>query len=985
MRFSKRTKSSKRFGAAVSIAAALALTLTSFPAPIPVQAASDRSDPDYFYLEEFPENDEGQTTAHTITYDAAAAYQVVMPGDTVYFTPDEIELVEDKGYYDQTVLRGSGVVDFLPVQAENDSVATDNELDSDDFIYGEPLQAGVIKSNGPDYQTQIIESESVITTFKPVIGFVNNTGKIIQLTNSTATSCRETLMAYDVSGQIEMEILSVNYFQQRVTYYLYEPEYAMNFYTDEASASWQGADEYLPEKCSLVYDEGTYNLDIPAPVVEGKHFSDYTCESSFDVLYAMGEYRTWTAKNWSVKGQSVQRYVNRSPLLPVSGENVDETISYKATYTDGPTLMIHGNGGTVDGLSSKIAEVDVRNYANERLGIYYAGTKQNVSVEFPTDFEIKRDGFTVAGWYYIVTDDNGETIRRKFYGFEDQRSIDDYENIFGTSYAFTIYPVWVDSDGNYSDPNTGLTTPLEEQIERRVSSIGCRYSTDITSYEDGFIIVSTPFCEDEDGQPLDAVCTFEPLSDDVLKSYEQYGVYFMDERVTEAGYDAGTIAAFVKYDGSWPTRGESAWYADLMYDVGELTFTYKGIPYKTTACVKIPDENTINLENSATGEYAATSSELYIWFKDRFHSKEDYTLYAYNDLKSSAAEEIDKELASDEKALACFTVSLSVKSGNGIYDVKNQSIELTAGFDHETFEPCDDYRWYAFDGYKKGVVLDLDFNSGGIATNIPGSGTYLLVGVTNSKDISKATISSIGTQAYTGSKIEPAVTVKYDGAVLKAGTDYTVAYKNNIKVGTATVTITGKGEYSGTVTKTFKIKNAALKYRAYVQKKSWMSWQQALVSGSKASGTAGVADMSQNLRMETIQMQLSGVGGSVEYRAYCQKKGWVGVGTLAGGWATTANKNTSAGTKGESRRVEMIQLRAKGEVSTLYDIYYRTYCEKFGWLGWAKNLEKAGTAGYALKLEAFQVNLVPKGAKFTLTSARTKSFYDVSKDGKNPK
>ena len=64
--------------------------------------------------------------------------------------------------------------------------------------------------------------------------------------------------------------------------------------------------------------------------------------------------------------------------------------------------------------------------------------------------------------------------------------------------------------------------------------------------------------------------------------------------------------------------------------------------------------------------------------------------------------------------------------------------------------------------------------------------------------------------AYTGKAIEPGVTVKakVDGktVTLKKGTDYTVTYKNNIDKGTATVTIKGKGNYTGTITKTFKIK-----------------------------------------------------------------------------------------------------------------------------------------------------------------------------------
>ena len=59
--------------------------------------------------------------------------------------------------------------------------------------------------------------------------------------------------------------------------------------------------------------------------------------------------------------------------------------------------------------------------------------------------------------------------------------------------------------------------------------------------------------------------------------------------------------------------------------------------------------------------------------------------------------------------------------------------------------------------------------------------------------------------AYTGAAIKPVVTV-YDGnTLLKLNKDYKVAYKNNKKVGEATVTITGKGNYQGSVTKHFNI------------------------------------------------------------------------------------------------------------------------------------------------------------------------------------
>ncbi|MBR4514839.1 MAG: Ig-like domain-containing protein [Lachnospiraceae bacterium] len=237
-------------------------------------------------------------------------------------------------------------------------------------------------------------------------------------------------------------------------------------------------------------------------------------------------------------------------------------------------------------------------------------------------------------------------------------------------------------------------------------------------------------------------------------------------------------------------------------------------------------------------------------------------------------------------------------------------------------------------------------------------------------NIAEAVVTGLGNKAWTGSAIKPTVTVKLDGKTLKKGTDYTVSYSNNTNAGNATVKITGKDKYGGTVKKTFAIKKVTLKYRAYVQKKNWMSWSTAGI-GTKVN-EAKFAGTTDNLRMETIQMQLTGIGGSVKYRAYVEKMGWTQ-------WATTADKTTFAGTKGMSRRVEMIQLKAAGQVANLYDMYYRTYCEKFGWLGWAGNNEKSGSAGYARKLEAFQVQFVPKGTKFNQGTAN--AFYDMARDG----
>lgn len=64
---------------------------------------------------------------------------------------------------------------------------------------------------------------------------------------------------------------------------------------------------------------------------------------------------------------------------------------------------------------------------------------------------------------------------------------------------------------------------------------------------------------------------------------------------------------------------------------------------------------------------------------------------------------------------------------------------------------------------------------------------------------------------YDGKTKEPSVTVKYGSTKLKKGTDYTVTYSSNKNVGTAKVKITGKGKYTGSVTKTFKIEKGTQK------------------------------------------------------------------------------------------------------------------------------------------------------------------------------
>ncbi|MDR2163665.1 MAG: fibronectin type III domain-containing protein [Clostridiales Family XIII bacterium] len=77
--------------------------------------------------------------------------------------------------------------------------------------------------------------------------------------------------------------------------------------------------------------------------------------------------------------------------------------------------------------------------------------------------------------------------------------------------------------------------------------------------------------------------------------------------------------------------------------------------------------------------------------------------------------------------------------------------------------------------------------------------------------IANVTAKPIGDKVYTGRSIEPEVKLTYNGVTLKKGTDYSLAYRDNRIPGKATITVTGKGNYTGVKTLYFKISPAKQK------------------------------------------------------------------------------------------------------------------------------------------------------------------------------
>ncbi len=138
------------------------------------------------------------------------------------------------------------------------------------------------------------------------------------------------------------------------------------------------------------------------------------------------------------------------------------------------------------------------------------------------------------------------------------------------------------------------------------------------------------------------------------------------------------------------------------------------------------------------------------------------------------------------------------------YNGKAQKPAVTVKYNNYKFKNGTDYTLSYKNNTKIGTATVTVKGKGKL------SGTRSVTFKINAKPIKNAVITYNNSLTYNGSKLSPAVTVKYGNATLKKNTDYTVAYSNNVNAGTGTITITGKGIYGGSVKKTFTIKKLGI-------------------------------------------------------------------------------------------------------------------------------------------------------------------------------
>ncbi len=207
------------------------------------------------------------------------------------------------------------------------------------------------------------------------------------------------------------------------------------------------------------------------------------------------------------------------------------------------------------------------------------------------------------------------------------------------------------------------------------------------------------------------------------------------------------------------------------------------------------ETGTIDVVDHSYGEYVQTETEHYkvcVWCDDEIergeHSDNDannicdvcgYVMYVAPDATFTAS------LSETQ-----YTYDRSEKKPTVI--VKDEETTLTEGTHYEV----------TFGG-------DL-INAGTVTVTVRGLGSYASVENTLSYEINKVDINTLDISIpskviYADEEKKPKVTIIYDEQELVKDSEYTVVYSNNVNVGTATATVTGIGNYTGTKTLTFEI------------------------------------------------------------------------------------------------------------------------------------------------------------------------------------
>ena len=337
------------------------------------------------------------------------------------------------------------------------------------------------------------------------------------------------------------------------------------------------------------------------------------------------------------------------------------------------------------------------------------------------------------------------------------------------------------------------------------------YAGMVEAIFDGAVIKATPSVEAPDG--LTAI--YGETLKDVSLPLVSGGVWSWEDATLDVGDEGENVFTLMFV----PT--------DPGYETVEfpVTVTVKKVP-NGLWCAPVADQQ-------YTGK--ALKPEIEVYYRDTLLIlNKDYTLAYKNNTNAAASDAVDakgKDIAPQ-----------IIIKGKGNYAgtvIKNFTI-LPISLDDPQISALDMAALYngkvqnpkvtVSNGTKKLGTKDYTINypdvdnGNGVPYQDVGTWTVEIIGkgnftgtkticftITEGALMSKASVAlDVKSVEFTGEAIEPTATVKMGKVELTEGVDYTVSYLNNTNIGTATVVVTGMGNYAGTKTATFKITGLAI-------------------------------------------------------------------------------------------------------------------------------------------------------------------------------
>lgn len=262
--------------------------------------------------------------------------------------------------------------------------------------------------------------------------------------------------------------------------------------------------------------------------------------------------------------------------------------------------------------------------------------------------------------------------------------------------------------------------------------------------------------------------------------------------------DVGTATAELAIGGATATVDFQITEADMTVTASGCTGTYDGSAHGIT--VTVPADATVKY-GTASGSCTQNASPAYT-------NVGTYTVYYqvtkpnYRTVTGSAKVIINARSISD----AAVTLDSTALTYNGSAQTKGVSkVTVTADGKPLTLTAGTDYT----------ISGNQGTDAKSYTMTLTGKGNYTGTKKVDFTIAAKPLTAGMVTVAggphyYTGNAVTPAVTVKDGSRTLAADTDYMVSYNNNTNAGTATVTVAGKGNYTGTVSQTFTIQYDSL-------------------------------------------------------------------------------------------------------------------------------------------------------------------------------